>query len=115
MRACGLTGDAHHTTQPDPGGYGAIAAMNMALEQGNVPANRVVYLNAHAASTPLGDSIEQLAISKASNRLLQGPRRTLELIDIVLEAALVMAAQMLLSCGLRCCNAIAWQRRPVPL
>ena len=59
-----MSGDAHHTVQPDPGGGGAIAAMTQALELGNVPADQVVYLNAHAASTPVGDAIEQLAISK---------------------------------------------------
>ena len=59
-----MSGDAHHSVQPDPGGQGAVAAMNMALELGSVPAHRVVYLNAHAASTPVGDAIEQLAISK---------------------------------------------------
>lgn len=64
LRACGMTGDAHHTVQPDPGGVGAIAAMNMALHRGSMPADKVVYVNAHAASTPIGDQIEQLAISK---------------------------------------------------
>lgn len=64
VRACGMSGDAHHAVQPDPGGYGAIAAMQQALEIGSVPADKVVYVNAHAASTPQGDALEQLAISK---------------------------------------------------
>lgn len=67
IRSCGMTGDGHHIVQPDPGGYGAMTAMQQALELGNVPADKVVYLNAHAASTPQGDALEQLAISKVTS------------------------------------------------
>lgn len=64
VRSCGMTGDAHHAVQPDPGGYGALTAMRSALALGGVAPEQVKYLNAHAASTPLGDALEQLAISK---------------------------------------------------
>ncbi|KAK9806500.1 hypothetical protein WJX73_004168 [Symbiochloris irregularis] len=65
VRSCGMSGDAHHAVQPDPGGYGALTAMRSALELGGIAPDQVKYLNAHAASTPIGDALEQLAISKA--------------------------------------------------
>lgn len=55
----GLSGDAFHTTSPDPQGRGAQRAMRMALaDQKTV----VDYVNAHATSTPKGDEIEARAI-----------------------------------------------------
>ncbi|MGD9570495.1 MAG: beta-ketoacyl-ACP synthase II [Thermoleophilia bacterium] len=61
----GLTGDAHHLTEPDPTGTAPAAAVTMALEDAErVPAD-VDYVNAHATSTPVGDPSEIRALRLA--------------------------------------------------
>jgi 3-oxoacyl-[acyl-carrier-protein] synthase II len=61
----GLTSDAFHIAAPEPEGAGAGRAMKAALESaGAVPAD-VVHLNAHATSTPVGDTAEAKAIRVA--------------------------------------------------
>jgi len=57
-----LPGDAHHITQPQHDGRGAILAMKRALDQSGLSANEIDYVNAHATSTPLGDAVEANAI-----------------------------------------------------
>lgn len=58
----GLTADAYHMTTPAEGGEGASRAMQMALNDGNVPLEEVDYINAHGTSTPYNDRLETLAI-----------------------------------------------------
>ncbi len=58
----GETGDAHHITAPAPGGEGAVRAIRMALEEGNVALEDVDYINAHGTSTPTNDRLETAAI-----------------------------------------------------
>ena len=62
MAAYGASGDAFHITQPDEGGDGAIRAMRMALEKGNLKPSDIDYINAHGTSTPMNDRIETMAI-----------------------------------------------------
>ncbi|KAH7861425.1 hypothetical protein Vadar_026002 [Vaccinium darrowii] len=62
VRGYGTSGDAYHITQPQVNGIGAILAMTRALKQSGLRPNQVDYLNAHATSTPLGDTIEGKAI-----------------------------------------------------
>ncbi|MDX1645976.1 MAG: beta-ketoacyl-ACP synthase II [Longimicrobiales bacterium] len=57
----GLSADAHHITAPPPGGYGAQAAMRMALEYAGAGPADVDYVNAHGTST-MADAIETEAI-----------------------------------------------------
>ncbi len=65
IAGAGLTSDAYHIAAPDPVGGGAARAMKMALEAaGAVPAD-VVHLNAHATSTPVGDTAEAASIRAA--------------------------------------------------
>ncbi|KAI3675177.1 hypothetical protein L1987_84763 [Smallanthus sonchifolius] len=62
LRGYGMSGDAHHITQPHVDGRGAILAMTRALKQSGLLPNQVDYVNAHATSTPLGDMLEAQAI-----------------------------------------------------
>ncbi len=58
----GMSGDAHHITQPAPEGEGAARAMSMAIEKGHINPSEVDYINAHGTSTPLNDKYETMAI-----------------------------------------------------
>jgi 3-oxoacyl-[acyl-carrier-protein] synthase II len=58
----GLSGDAHHMTQPAPEGEGAQRAMRDCLADGRIPLTDVDYINAHGTSTPQGDIAETLAV-----------------------------------------------------
>ncbi len=60
----GLTADAYHLTAPHPDGLGAMNVMKQALEDGNLKAEDIDYINVHGTSTPLGDIAETLAIKK---------------------------------------------------
>jgi 3-oxoacyl-[acyl-carrier-protein] synthase II len=59
-----MTADAYHMTATHPEGLGALQAMKFALEDGELNAEEVSYLNAHATSTPVGDLSEIAAIRK---------------------------------------------------
>ncbi|MBU3676938.1 MAG: beta-ketoacyl-ACP synthase II [Chitinophagaceae bacterium] len=56
--------DAHHITAPHPEGLGVILVMNNALEDGEMKADEIDYINVHGTSTPLGDIAEVTAIHK---------------------------------------------------
>ena len=58
----GLTADAHHITAPHPDGLGARNVMRLAIEDADVKANNIDYINVHGTSTPLGDIAEIKAI-----------------------------------------------------
>lgn len=58
----GATSDAHHVTQPSPGGEGAARAMRLSLKQANMQPNEISYINAHGTSTPLNDKFETMAL-----------------------------------------------------
>ncbi|MFB5673547.1 beta-ketoacyl-ACP synthase II [Paenibacillus terreus] len=59
----GLSGDAHHMTDPDPDG--AARCMKMAIRDAGISTADVDYINAHGTSTPAGDKSETEAIKKA--------------------------------------------------
>ena len=60
----GITNDAHHMTAPRPDGSQAARSMRLALEDANVSADEIGYVNTHGSSTPLNDTTETMAIKK---------------------------------------------------
>ncbi len=62
VAGAGLSGDAHHMTQPHPEGGGAILAMKCALEDAEMNPTDIDHINTHGTSTPLGDIGETKAI-----------------------------------------------------
>jgi 3-oxoacyl-[acyl-carrier-protein] synthase II len=58
------TADAHHITAPAPGGAGALACMELALEDAGISAADIAHVNAHGTSTPLNDLAEAEALEK---------------------------------------------------
>jgi 3-oxoacyl-[acyl-carrier-protein] synthase II len=60
----GRNADAYHITAPSPGGEGAAACMQMALEDAGLDASAIGHVNAHGTSTPLNDAAEAEAIRK---------------------------------------------------
>lgn len=61
----GSTSDAYHMTAPSEDGSGAGEAMKMAIQQANIEATQIDYINAHGTSTPTNDSAETVAIKYA--------------------------------------------------
>lgn len=51
----GMSADAHHITLPHPEGAGIELVLKSALEDANISADQVDYLNTHGTSTPAGD------------------------------------------------------------
>jgi len=60
----GLSADAYHITAPHPEGAGIIKVMENALQEAEIKADQVDYINTHGTSTPLGDIGEIKAIQK---------------------------------------------------
>lgn len=60
----GLSADAHHLTAPHPEGLGAVLVMENTLEDAELKATDIDYINVHGTSTPLGDIAELTAIKK---------------------------------------------------
>src|SRR2546429_8909359 len=58
----GSTGDAHHVTEPAPGGSGLVRAMRRALQKADLRPDQIDYINAHGTSTPFNDRTETQAI-----------------------------------------------------
>jgi 3-oxoacyl-[acyl-carrier-protein] synthase II len=54
--------DAHHITAPSPGGVGAIACMQQALDDAGLSPRDIKQINAHGTSTPLNDRAESEAV-----------------------------------------------------
>jgi 3-oxoacyl-[acyl-carrier-protein] synthase II len=60
----GRNADAYHITAPSPGGEGAAACMQLALEDAGLVASQIGHVNAHGTSTALNDAAEAEAIRK---------------------------------------------------
>ena len=61
----GMSGDAHHITQPAENGDGAYRVMLNTLNDAKVSPQEVGYINAHGTSTDIGDKLETIAIKRA--------------------------------------------------
>jgi 3-oxoacyl-[acyl-carrier-protein] synthase II len=58
----GATDDGFHITAPLEDGAGAAKAMELALADGDIPVDKVNYINAHGTGTELNDVAESIAI-----------------------------------------------------
>jgi 3-oxoacyl-[acyl-carrier-protein] synthase II len=61
----GMSADASHITEPDPTGQSPARAMRAAIADAGIDATEVGYVNAHATSTPVGDTAETKVIKVA--------------------------------------------------
>ena len=60
----GMAADAYHLTGTHPEGEGAYLGMKAALKEAEISPAKIDYVNAHATSTPQGDSSELKAIER---------------------------------------------------
>jgi 3-oxoacyl-[acyl-carrier-protein] synthase II len=61
----GVSADASHITEPDPTGVNPARALRMAMGDAGIGPEDINYINAHATSTPIGDSSETRVIKLA--------------------------------------------------
>lgn len=59
----GMAADAYHLTGTSPDGMGAAQGMIRALKEANINISQIDYINAHATSTPIGDTSELIGIA----------------------------------------------------
>ncbi|MDE3058019.1 MAG: beta-ketoacyl-ACP synthase II [Bacteroidota bacterium] len=62
LAGIGFTADAHHITEPAPGGEGAVRSMRLAIQDAGLKPEDVDYINAHGTSTYPNDKNETAAI-----------------------------------------------------
>jgi 3-oxoacyl-[acyl-carrier-protein] synthase II len=60
----GMSGDAHHITQPAEHGDGGYRVSLAALRDAKISPQDIGYVNAHGTSTPIGDAIETEALKR---------------------------------------------------
>jgi 3-oxoacyl-[acyl-carrier-protein] synthase II len=72
LAGAGISSDAFHVAAPEPTGAGAARAVREALATGGLTPADVVYINAHATSTPIGDLAEAKALRTALGSAVDG-------------------------------------------
>ncbi len=77
----GMSADAHHMTQPAPGGEGAKRAMLECLRDAKLDPTDIDYINAHGTSTPHGDAAEVQAVKEVfgahAHQLVMGSTKSM--------------------------------------
>jgi 3-oxoacyl-[acyl-carrier-protein] synthase II len=63
LLGAGMTADSHDIAQPEPKGRGGARAIVAALRESGIEPRDIKHINAHATSTPLGDTAESLMIN----------------------------------------------------
>ena len=79
LAGAGMSADAYHFAAPEPEGRGVSRALRAALEDAGISTSDVVHINAHATSTPAGDTAEAKAIREvfgadADNIVVSAPK-----------------------------------------
>lgn len=62
LLGAGESSDAHHISAPEPNGAGAIKCMQAALDDAQIAANQIDYINLHGTATELNDQMESTAV-----------------------------------------------------
>ena len=65
LAGAGISADAHDMVQPNPTGETQAAAMTKALREAELAPGDIVHVNAHATSTPQGDTTELSSIRQS--------------------------------------------------
>jgi 3-oxoacyl-[acyl-carrier-protein] synthase II len=65
LAGIGMSNDAYHITAPEPEGEGSARAIAKALKSADLSAADIGHVNAHATSTPVGDTAESNTILRA--------------------------------------------------
>ena len=63
LAGAGISADSHDIVQPDPSGAGQASAMRKALADADLAPEDIAHVNAHATSTPQGDTAEAGSIA----------------------------------------------------
>jgi 3-oxoacyl-[acyl-carrier-protein] synthase-1 len=63
LLGAGASSDAHHISAPEPSGRGARHAMQKALDNAQLRAGDIDYLNLHGTATQHNDAMESLAVN----------------------------------------------------
>lgn len=77
LAGAGLSADSHDMVQPDPSGRGQSLAMKRALADADLAPGDIAHVNAHATSTPQGDTTEAKSIASVlgdSDALVTGTK-----------------------------------------
>jgi 3-oxoacyl-[acyl-carrier-protein] synthase II len=64
LAGLGMSADAYHITAPVPDGNGAARSMQAAIDDADLQAEDINYINTHGTATILGDTAETFAIKK---------------------------------------------------
>jgi len=64
LLGAGASSDAHHISAPEPGGRGAVQAMQQALKRAGLQADQIGYLNLHGTATQHNDAMESHAVAQ---------------------------------------------------
>jgi 3-oxoacyl-[acyl-carrier-protein] synthase II len=71
VAGCGARSDAYHMVIPSPDPEPAATAVRQALADADVNPDQVDYVNAHATSTPRGDTAEAQVLAKVFGEAVQ--------------------------------------------